>query len=287
MSPTTDIKLFHYTTPKGLIGIFSNNVLWASDIFSLNDAEELTRGMNIARNIIDRLYESADDSKKDRINRIRKDLAHIGPSQNISTLVCSFTEAGDQLSQWRAYCQGGGYAIGFPFDGLKKVAEAQDFVLAQCLYAPPKQESEIQKVIDETALPWFENPEPFKQKHPSSSVSDIGCGISNQLIWNLHGICSVLKNISFSEEKEWRLVTETKSDWHKKLMFRPKQGLVVPYIHIDLPDPDDRTFWNQVEVFVGPTPYPEESKKYVHRLFRKNHSHAISIKDTVSSFREL
>jgi len=281
-------KLFHYTTPQGLIGIFTHNELWASDIFSLNDAEEFTRGINIARRIIGNLYDSTDDSdKKERIDRFRKDLAHIGPSQNISTLVCSFTESADQLSQWRAYCKGGGYAIGFPFDGLTKAIEDQDFILAQCIYDPAKQEGEIQKLISETVVPWIESPEKHKEENPCASESDIGCGISNQLIWDLHGLCSTMKNTSFLEEREWRIITKTKSNWHSKLGFRHKKGLVVPYVKIALPNTDNRDFWHQVEVVVGPTPYPEESKTYVHRLFRKNHSHAISIKNTASSFREL
>ena len=41
MSSQYSGKLYHYTTPQGLIGIVNNNELWASDIFSLNDAEEL------------------------------------------------------------------------------------------------------------------------------------------------------------------------------------------------------------------------------------------------------
>ncbi len=281
-------KLFHYTTPQGLIGIFTHNELWASDIFSLNDAEEFIRGIEIARKIIDNLYDSASDAdKKKRIERFKKDLAHIGPSQNISTLVCSFSEAGDQLSQWRAYCQGGGYAIGFPFEGLTKAIEGQDFILAQCIYDPAKQESEVRKLIGKIVVPWVENPEKHKKKNPWASESDIGCGISNQLIWDLHGLCSTMKNTSFLEEREWRIINKTKSNWHTKLCFRHKKGLAVPYVKIALPDTDNRDFWHQVEVIVGPTPYPEESKTYVRRLLRTKHAHAMSIRNTTSSFREM
>ena len=281
-------KLFHYTSPQGLIGIITSNELWASDIFSLNDAEEMTRGMDIARKIINNLYETTEDTnKKERIDRFKKDLANIGPSQNISTLVCSLTGAGDQLSQWRAYCAGGGYAIGFPLEGLKKAIDNQDFLLAQCIYDQAEQEKQIEDLINDIAMPWIENPEQYRKKNPWGRDSDIGCGISSQLIWDLHGLCATLKNSSFIEEKEWRLVSKTKSNWFTLQEFRDKKGLVVPYVKINLPNPDDREFWHKVEVVIGPTAYPEESKTYVHSLLRKKHSHNIPIKHTTSSFREL
>ena len=289
MSSQYNGKLYHYTTPQGLIGIVNNNELWASDIFSLNDAEELMRGVEIARRIIDHLYDSADDAaKRKRIERIKKDLSYIGPSHNITTLVCSFTEEGDLLSQWRAYCQGGGYAIGFPFDGLRRVIE-DDFILSRCNYDSVSQERSIQQLIDDTVIPWIEHPDSHKDKlsNPWANESDISCGISSKFVWDLYGLCAVLKNGSFSEEKEWRIVSKTRSNWHTRLVFRDKKGLVIPYVKIPLPKADHREFWNQCEVIVGPTLYPEEAKTYARRLLRSKHKHAIPIKNTVSTYREL
>lgn len=280
-------KLYHYTTPEGLIGIITNRCLWATGIFYLNDSEEFMRGVQIARNIIDNLENKSQGDEKERIERFQDDLALIGPSHNISAFVSSFSEASDQLSQWRAYCYGGGFAIGFPKEKLREAVGKQYFKLEKCIYDNDQHEENIKEVIVRVAEPWIKNPDQFRRKQPTASDRDIGCGISNTLIWELYSVCSVLKNASFIEESEWRLVSETRNDWHTKIEFRPRKGLVIPYVKIALPEFKDTDFWRHVEVVIGPSLYPEESRASVYKLFRKMSGFALPIKHTKSTFREL
>lgn len=278
--------LYHYTSPEGLIGMISNNCIWATNIFYLNDSEEFMRGIDIARHKIQHLYDSLPTPEKKRLERLKKDLSNIGPSQHISTYVCSLTEMGDQLSQWRGYCRGGGFSVGFPKEGLKKVAIENDFDLYQCLYDEAEQEKTILQVIERFAIPWCREPEPFRQKNPSASETDVSCGISSKFIWELHKACSLIKNPSFAEEKEWRLISKTKSNWHTKELFRASKGLIVPYVKIEFPGPENREFWKHVRVVVGPSPYPEESRLSAKKLFRNNHGYEVAIHNTRSSFRD-
>lgn len=275
-------KLYHYTTSEGLIGIIKNRSIWATNIFYLNDSEEFMRGINIARQICD----SINDPENKKI-RFQKDLSYIGVSKNISTYVCSFSEVGDQLSQWRAYCKEGGFAIGFSRDGLRKIAEKQNFILEKCVYDVTEQRHKIQEVIDQTVMPFLKDFPALQASNPMAAENHIACKISNQLIWDLHKTCSILKNSSFIEEREWRLITETRTDWYEKVEFRPQKGLIVPFIHFDLPKPDDHEFWSRVEVIIGPCSYPDESKNAVYKLFRKHYGSVPPIKHTHSSFREL
>jgi len=287
MADQQNQKLYHYTSPEGLIGIISDNCIRATDIFYVNDSEEFMRGVNIAKEMIEQLYDSKEGDEKKRLERFRKDLSYISPSQNhIPIYISSFSTEGDQLSQWRAYCHGGGFAIGFAKSGLEKMSGGQNCELKECIYDPSHHEKIIKETVN-TILPWIENPKLFMEKSPGASESDVGCGISNKFVWDLHQRCSILKNSSFAEEKEWRLVTKTRTNWHNQNQFRSKKGLIIPYININLPIPDDREFWNHVEVIVGPSLFPEESRQSVKKLFRKHHGFEIATKLTSSSYREL
>jgi len=49
--------------------------------------------------------------------------------------ICSFSQKGDQLSQWRAYCpSGNGISIGFNSIVLTKLANKHEFKLVKCIY---------------------------------------------------------------------------------------------------------------------------------------------------------
>jgi hypothetical protein len=72
--------------------------------------------------------------------------------QNLATInvcVCSFSEASDSLSQWRAYAMPSGFAIGFPGNFLREIAQTEHFYFAPCFYKPTKQREIIRALVDE------------------------------------------------------------------------------------------------------------------------------------------
>ena len=53
--------LFHYTTGKGLLGIFNDKEIWATHTQYLNDQAEFKHALEIARNILKSKIDSTQD----------------------------------------------------------------------------------------------------------------------------------------------------------------------------------------------------------------------------------
>jgi len=274
-------RLYQYTTPDGLIGILATKTLWATSVFYLNDTRELIGGIEIAQNQLRGARDTASDEVQlERIDWLRQELRNIGKAFDSKPVyVSSLTTEDDQLSQWRAYCRGGGFAIGFPKDQLTEFIQSQHFDLLECVYATEDQQAVIRSVLDLTAMPWIQTARlPVKEDEDRFIVS-------GKLAWELLRNASRIKNDSFSEEREWRITSQPERPYHpEKLQFRSRNGMVVPYTAVQLPD--DIDFWGKVKVVVGPTPYPNESKASVYDLFRRYHDHAIGIEISRTPFRE-
>jgi hypothetical protein len=57
--------LHHYTTAEGLKGIIENQEIWASDIFSLNDAKEIYHGRDLLLHCV-RRQDPPDEQHEER-----------------------------------------------------------------------------------------------------------------------------------------------------------------------------------------------------------------------------
>ena len=290
---TSNDLLWHYTTPEGLTGIIESNSLWATDVFYLNDSAEFMHGINIAREIINQKISSLGGDEKKRLERFDTDLSFIGPDHKRPVYVCSLSKAENELSQWRAYCRGGGFLIGFPHQGLVDSIQGQHFELKECVYDTSEQQKIIKHLIDSQVMPYIKNPEQFSRiPCTEQEISSIVCGGSNKFLWELTSTCSTLKHPSFEREEELRLVFDHRYAFEKdengknkiRPKFRTKNGLIIPYISIKLTENED--FWRQVRIIIGPTKYEKELKGSVHTLFRKYHATSISITHSNIPFRE-
>ena len=284
---TSNDLLWHYTTPEGLTGIIESHSLWATDIFYLNDSAEFMHGINIARKIIKQKISLLDGDEKERLERFDTNLSFIGPDHNRTIYVCSLSKTKDELSQWRAYCRGGGFSIGFPDQGLVDAIQGQHFELKECVYDVSEQQRIINQLIDSQVLPYIYNPERFSNiPCTPDMISGILSGGINKFIWELYSTCSTLKHPSFEIEEERRLVYDHKRHFNEiRPEFRTKPGLIIPYTCIILPEDED--FWRQVRIIIGPTKYEKELRGSVHTLFRKYHATSISITNSEIPFREL
>jgi hypothetical protein len=87
--------LYHYTGVSGLLGIVCKRKLWATDYQHLNDRKEYRIGERLLR----------DELAKRRLKqRERMHFESLVAKNQRGCFVLSFSESGDQLSQWRAYC---------------------------------------------------------------------------------------------------------------------------------------------------------------------------------------
>ena len=72
-------------------------------------------------------------------------------------------------------------------------------------------------------------------------------------------VAPALKDPSFSEEREWRMISKPVSVKHPQMSHRQGTSMLIPHFEFSIGDsPEEIPI---TEVIVGPTPHPELAKK--------------------------
>lgn len=253
--------LWHYTTASGLLGIVRNKQLWATDARFLNDAMELKAGLKYVCHVAGALANSTSGFRQRALKAI-EGLPMAVMEQN-ETYTISFSQHGDQLSQWRGYAGGEGYSLGLLGRYVAERAKADGWRLGRCIYVDledldhesnRKAKSFAEAIINRALM----------------TLPDVGSGEENieddnELAWVLDftGRLNVLNQLSFysaffkdkgfEEEDEWRLVCSTNNPHTKpKVEFRPGRTGIVPYVNWGI-SPDGVHQLHTIRI--GPNPH--------------------------------
>lgn len=239
--------LYHYTRQSGLLGIIKNAEIWATHTQYLNDFREYKHDVDLVRRQIEVHQDFGDSSLKHILKCMGDALDGIA---SINVCVCSFSEAPDSLSQWRAYgANSSGYSIGFVGDFISSIAKREGWHLAPCIY-DPKEQAElayalVNKVIEENRA----------LEKAGDKDGDIELG--GNLGPYLNRYAPILKDQSFCEEREWRIISRPLMCTRENFDFREGNSMLIPYYKVGLGEkPKDIGIR---EVVVGPTPHPETS----------------------------
>ena len=180
----------------------------------------------------------------------------ISGMESINVCVCSFSERGDVLSQWRAY--GGatsGFAVGFSGAALREVSEEHGW-LVPVIYDGVQQRRLVRKLLGDTLE------ENLNEYHHEKVV-----GVGNLFAY-LYRYAPILKHHSFEEEREWRIITRPLLCSNDRFGYRPGGSMLIPYFR--LPLAGDKTLGIR-EIVIGPTPHPGQSRHSVDGLLLKHH----------------
>lgn len=209
-------SLFHYTDVGAVKAILEKRELWLTDLRFLNDAQELNDGVVFISDALRKVGKTSAGRDKyfdESISQLTSSFDdHISIwIDDEPTFVCSFSSAGNQLSQWRAY---GGYAIEFDRESL-----GSDLELFNCVYDVTEKveiaQDMVSKAIDGLAADF--------------RLYDGFAGPRSQdFLTSLIRTASIFKNKSFYEEREVRCVVDL-SIPHKNLRFRQSGSILVPY----------------------------------------------------------
>ena len=247
------MTLYHYTDQNGFLGIFNNQELWASRIQYLNDENEYNLGVMFAIRHLNKLIELKPEGlTKDRLIYYREIIPSI---RNENYCVCSLTENGDLLSQWRGYSMSlGGYSIGFKHEVLKDLVLKQGFDLIKCIYDPHEQDKIISDMIEKLVYE-FMNEHPLFDPYAKKTFFKSG----DVFLDRLAEISPKIKDVSFAEEAEWRIIGRVPFE---TLEFRPGKSTLTPYCKIKIAMGHKRDFHKLIaEIIVGHTPHPELALK--------------------------
>ncbi|MGZ8237954.1 MAG: DUF2971 domain-containing protein [Methylobacter sp.] len=259
-------ELYHYTTHEGLLGILNNNQMWATHIEYLNDSTELRYGLNLAKEELNNRYKQAsDDKEKEKLNCLLDEIdSHSFGNISVSCL----TEERDLLSQWRAYGgKGSGYSIGFNVTNLIKLAISNGYNLVKVEYDLENQKKIMSKFIAESLIEDF-NTNPGRCM--PERINDDGIKVTSFLVFatggdfikNLYSIAPCLKDPTFKEEREWRLISKIHP---KDACFRINKAMLVPYTNLDLGEKNTYL----MSITIGPNQHMDLSIEAVKKLMHK------------------
>ena len=255
--------LYHYTTQAGFLGIIRDKEIWATHTQYLNDAREYSYAIDVvATQIHKRLVDAVGDGY-----RVLADMAEgIKGIESMNVCVCSFSEHRDSLSQWRAY--GGstsGYAIGFGPAHVAELVKREGFYLAPCLYEPGEQVAVIEALVERV----------FEQNMQRLHGGDVLVSGNPEEDWRnsarllfprggnlgalLHRFAPILKDKSFSDEKEWRIISRPLACTNERFSYRCGSSMLIPYYRVAIAYPDQPLKLD--EVVIGPTPHVEQARR--------------------------
>ena len=260
LSPRLDKPLYHYTTQSGLLGIIRSREMWVTHTQYLNDRREFVHAVDLVRAEISRLLAASpkDSSRTENLNRMEQALQWTPESINVC--VCSYSEEQDSLSQWRAYGAGkSAFAIGFPADLLTAATAAQGWYLAPCVYDPIQQQDIVRSLVEEVLeenLSGATGDETMDKEERSIHLK-----LGGNLRAYLNRYAPILKDESFREEKEWRVISRPLFNSSKSFEFREGRSMLIPYSKIPLSS-EEFTF-RLHKIVIGPTPDEARSQRAV------------------------
>jgi hypothetical protein len=235
------IPIFHYTSQQGFLGILKTKTLWASKIPYLNDSLEFKYALDLVEKRI--TFEGEKPrcrASKPFCDAVKKWLK--GSIQYPNLFVASFSERGDLLSQWRAYCPDGiGFSIGFTYNQLRSAIQSSGAALLKCEYGLDEQTQTIDDLIA-ASLDQVDE----KQFEESAQT------IAGLFMFYATGIAPAFKDAAFQEEREWRIVIgPTVSTL--EVSFRPGKSMIIPYWEFPLCENDES--FEVEKIYVGPNPH--------------------------------
>ena len=248
--PIPVYPLYHYTSLDGLLGIVKYKRLWATHVAYLNDSTELDYAVRLLRSHINNVlleHEQADDDR-DCLSQLHQWLSDSWVQNNL-LFTCSFSEAGNLLSQWRAYCPpAGGVSLGFQPDQLLASADLQGYQLTKCVYDRELQQTLVEDWLRSVLSTKNDKQQSLQQAPPSQSWYSHFRSFEERFL----NIAARMKDPAFSEEREWRLISKSsKNLLEPGLRFRAGKSRLIPYIEFSAPlDQNERLSLRKV--YVGP-----------------------------------
>ncbi len=264
-SGSLEQPLYHYTS----IEVFHNitmhsKALWASCVSYMNDAEEFTFAADLLlKTLNERIINAIGDELKN-LEILHPFILAMVESKTAAYFVFSLSAKQSQLSQWRSYTpHGSGVSISFSPQKIRDLTISNNFSLVRCLYTEKEQVGWINNVLNDSLAILQAKWSHLRPPNNDSKLEKIS--LIKNLIQDI-GRCLVrIKNIDFSEEDEWRLVSNLYESLEEGVDYKVANGMLVPYISIDLlKKPYFET------VLLGPSPHSHLSANSLDSFIKKH-----------------
>lgn len=228
---------WHYTSGIAVKGILCSNRIWATHAGFLNDSREMKHGLEVAAECLRELDVTGLSTTCRKVVDASAELA--SPSRFEKSFpegvyVACFSTNGDQLSQWRAYTgasKDDGYALGFEPRGAGAIwahlaPGNHGLMFRRVIYDISQQRADCARFFH--VMFDFLDQDPRSDERKAATLRYLQQGILE--------LTASFKNMSFSEESEWRVMYfPNLAECHLEIRHRVVDGVIVPYVELDLP----------------------------------------------------
>ncbi|WP_165901903.1 DUF2971 domain-containing protein [Reinekea marinisedimentorum] len=158
----------------------------------------------------------------------------------------SFSRRGDLLSQWRGYAPNGGLSFGIELDRLKSIDDDRFYHVEECIYDDVKSHLKskikarelVQVILDKaTYLKTGQIPDHSEGVEISNNkmarLRELDSEIAKN-IFKLYALSASIKDNSFSEEQEVRIISHLLGE--REVCFRATDKLLIPYTSFGIED---------------------------------------------------
>ena len=264
LAPQSNPVIYHYTSLDGFQGIIESEDMWLTESAFLNDSSEIVHGMQLSQEIFENLEIDCEPIKGYLSNLIHTPVDKL-PRINIGC----FSNARNNLSQWRGYGGNVGISIGFKAKDFMRAFGYPDCNLRNVLYDEEKKRSlmktfflfhvEAYRRDSKRKINVLQRGMTYKDHLPITGYDTV----MHSLYFELIASC---KHSDFGDEHEVRLfyaehpdVLDSANLSPAKTRFRKGNGFLAPYTTIeDIRISGQNDFRRErlpiEEVMIGPSP---------------------------------
>src|SRR6266478_1775716 len=276
--------VYHYTDDTGLKGILQSGRIWLTDIFSLNDPSELRHSLSRAATILNEKAAAGPPETKifatdfGALNRALPRSAHY--------FVCSFSEAGDDLGQWRAYADNGrGYALGFITQALEAAFGKGFEATTSTMAAFPVTYDDstldvIQRQIIERMFALVSLPR--GRDLPKEVIAAYIVELSVALAVNVLHAGLFFKHEPYSNEREYRFLEVHRADVALEVKLRSRPYSLIRYREFDWKAADPTVV---KKIVIGPSANEETARPFAEDCLRQFISGKVEIVSSVIPYK--
>ncbi|MGZ9713886.1 DUF2971 domain-containing protein [Glaciimonas sp. GNP009] len=295
LAPLSNPNIYHYTSLDGFRGIIESEDMWLTESDFLNDASEIIHGMQLSQEIFESLQIDSEP-----IRSLLNDVIRAPIDQRPRINIGCFSNARNNLGQWRGYGGDVGISIGFKAKDLMKGFGYPDCTLGNVLYDEAKKRSLI-KTFFLFYVEAYRRDSKRKVKIIRRDLTHIDHlpitgweGGINSIYFELITLC---KHSDFVDEHEVRLFYAEHPDTLEaanlspaKTRFRKTNGFLAPYTTIeDIRNSGESAIEKErlpiYEVMVGPGPRADLAAISVRRFLDNQGYREIPVTTSTSSYR--
>jgi len=225
--------VWHYTNGPGFLGILQSATIYATQVASLNDANETKYATDLYKEAIKQLIDesAADAEAVTFLTAVQSFVKEEPNTPNHGTskfFVACFSGDEDELTQWDRYGKPNGYAIGFKARGLVREPTSQ---LYRVVYDRDKQLKAAKEIASATLRFYREGLIGERAEKPEEWAKIFFAAWDG---W-VYKLAPLAKDAKWRSENEFRLVHELKFSELPDVRFTQKNTMLGRYIALDTP----------------------------------------------------